>query len=60
MSVMFCMGTTFIKENSCLVARIVLFDTAGLHLFTFRNLKSYPSKDVALDFSHYLSLMALL
>ena len=25
-------GATFIKKNSCVVARIVSFDTAGLHL----------------------------
>ena len=27
MSVMLCTGATFIKKNSCLVARIVSFDT---------------------------------
>ena len=27
MSVMLCMGDTFVKKNSCLVARIVSFDT---------------------------------
>ena len=27
MSVMFRTGTTFVKKNSCLVARIVSFDT---------------------------------
>ena len=27
MSVMFCTGATFVKKNSCLVARIVSFDT---------------------------------
>ena len=26
MSVMLCTGTTFVKKNSCLVARIVSFD----------------------------------
>ena len=26
-SVMLCTGTTFVKKNSCLVARIVSFDT---------------------------------
>ena len=36
MSVMFCMGATFVKKNSCLVARIVPFDTVGLYLLTFR------------------------
>ena len=55
MSVMFCMGATFVKKNSCLVARIVSFDTAGLHLLTFRILELYLSKDIALDFSHVIS-----
>ena len=27
MPVMFCTGATFVKKNSCLVARIVPFDT---------------------------------
>ena len=27
MSVMLCKGATFVKKNSCLVARIVSFDT---------------------------------
>ena len=31
MSVMLCNGATFVKKNSCLVARLVSFDTAGLH-----------------------------
>ena len=31
MSVMLCTGAAFVKKNSCLVARIALFDTAGLH-----------------------------
>ena len=29
------------KKNSCLVVRIVSFDTAGLHLLTFRILEPY-------------------
>ena len=53
MSVMLCTGATFVKKNSCLVARIVSFDTVGLHLFTFRILEPNPSKDI-------LTLMALL
>ena len=53
MSVMLCTGATFVKKNSCLVARIVSFDTVGLHLLTFRILESYLSKDI-------LTLMALL
>ena len=53
MSVMLCTRATFVKKNSCLVARIVLFDTVGLHLLTFRILEPYPFKDI-------LKLMALL
>ena len=55
MSVMLCTGATFVKKNSCLVARIVPFDTVGLHLLTFRILEPYPSKDIALDLSHVMS-----
>ena len=55
MSVMFCTGATFVKKNSCLVARIVLFDAAGLHLPSFCILEPYPSKDVELDPSHVIS-----
>ena len=35
MSVVLCMGANFAKKNSCLVARIFLYYTAGLHLLTF-------------------------
>ena len=55
MSFVLCTGATFVKKNSCLFARIVLFDTVGLHLLTFRILESYPSKDIALDLSHVIS-----
>ena len=55
MSVMLCTGATFVKTNSYLVARIVPFDTVGLHLLTFRILEPYPSKDIALDLSHVIS-----
>ena len=55
MSVMLCTGATFVKKNSCLVARIVPFDTVGLHLLTFRILEPYPSKDIALNLSHVMS-----
>ena len=55
MSVMFCIGAAFAKKNSCLAARIVPFDTVGLHLLTFRILEPYPSKDIALDLSHVIS-----
>ena len=48
MSEMLFPGATFVKINSCLVARIVSFDTAGLHLLTFRILEPYPSKDMSL------------
>ena len=34
MSVMLCKGDTFAKKNSDLVAGIVSFNTAGLHLLT--------------------------
>ena len=53
MSVMLCTGATFAKKNSCLVSRIVSFDTVGLHLLTFRILEPYRFKDV-------LTLIALL
>ena len=46
MSVMLCTGATFLKKNSCLVARLVSFDTLGLHLLTFRILEPYSSKDI--------------
>ena len=55
MSVMFYMEATFIKKNSCLVTKIVPFDTVGLHLLTFRILVPYPSKDIALDLSNVMS-----
>ena len=55
MSVILCMGVTFVKKNSCLVARIVSFDTAGPHLLTFRILEPYPSKNIELDLSHVIS-----
>ena len=48
---MLCTGATFVKINSCLVARIVSFDTAGLHLFTFGILEPYPFKDIEFGLS---------
>ena len=54
-SIMLCAGATFVKENSCLVARIVSLNTVGLHIITFRILETYPSKDIALDLSHVIS-----
>ena len=53
MSVMLCTGATFVKKKSCLVAKIVSFNTVGLHLLTFRVLEPNPSKNI-------LRLMALL
>ena len=55
MSVMLCTGATFVKKNSCLVARIVSFDTVGLHLLTFRIFEPYLSRYIALDLSHIIS-----
>ena len=46
-------GATFVKKNSCLVARIISFDTVGLYLLTLHMLEPYPSKDI-------LTLIALL
>ena len=46
MSVMLCTGATFVKKNSCLVARVVAFDTAGLHLLNFRISEPHPSRDI--------------
>ena len=47
MLVMLGKGATFVKKNSCLVARIVSsFDTTGQHLLALRILESYPSKDI--------------
>ena len=54
-SFMLCTGATFVKKNSCIVARIVSFDTAGLHLLIFRILEPYLSKDIELDISHIVS-----
>ena len=39
MSEILCTGATFVKKNSCLVGIIVSFDTAGLHVLTFRILE---------------------
>ena len=55
MSVMLCTGATFVKEKSCLVARIVTFDTAGLHLLTFLILEPEPSKYNEIDISHVIA-----
>ena len=50
--VMLCTGTTFVKKNSCLVARIVLFDAAGLYLLIFCILEPFSSKEITLVHSH--------
>ena len=54
MSFMLSRGVTFVNKNSCLVARIVSLDTAGLNLLTFCILESYPSKDIELDLSNVI------
>ena len=48
---MLCTEATFVKKNSCLVARIVPFDTVGLYLLTFPFpiLERHLFKDIALD-----------
>ena len=55
MLVMLCTGATFVKKNSCLVARIASFVTVGLHLVASRVLGAYPSKDIELDLSHVIA-----
>ena len=55
MSVMFCTRANFAKKNSCLVATIVPYYNAGLHLLTFHILEPYQSKDIALGLSHVIS-----
>ena len=46
---------TFVKKNSCLVARIVPYYTVVLHLLTFHVLEPYLSKDIALGLSYVIS-----
>ena len=55
LSVMLCMGATFLKKNSCLVARIGSFDTVGLHLLVFRILEPHPSNYISFDLSDVIS-----
>ena len=55
MSVMLCTGPNFGKKNSCLVAGIVPYYTAGLYLLTLHILEPYPSKYTALGLSHIIS-----
>ena len=45
-------GATFVNKNSCLVVRIVSFDTASLRL---RILEQYPVKDIELDLIQVIS-----
>ena len=52
---MFCIGATFVKKNSRLVARIVSFDTACLHLLNLHILEPYSFKDIGLDLSRVIS-----
>ena len=52
---MLCTSATSAKKNSFLVARIVSFDIAGLHLLALRISEPYPSKDIELDLSHVIS-----
>ena len=52
---MFCTGDTFVKNNFCLVARIVSFDAVGLHLLTFHISEPRFFKDIKLDLHHVIS-----
>ena len=53
--VILCKGAIFVTKSSCIVARMVLYDTVGLHLPIFRILEPYLSKDISLDLSHVIS-----
>ena len=55
MSAKLCTEATFAKNYSCLIARIISFDTLGLHLHIFRILEPYPTKDIELDLSRVIS-----
>ena len=55
MLVILCTGATFVMKNPCLVARIISFNTAGLHILTFCILEPYLSKDIELNLSHPIS-----
>ena len=52
---MLCTGANFAKKNSCFVAGIVPYYTAGLHLLTLHILEPYVKSQ-----SLYLRLMSLL
>ena len=49
MSAMLCTRLAFVKKNFYLFARLVLIDSAGLHLLKFHVLELYPSIDIGLD-----------
>ena len=49
MSVMLCTRVALVKKNFCLFARLVLIDSAGLHLLKFHVSEPYPSIDIGLD-----------
>ena len=55
MLLMPCTGATFAKKISCLVTRIVSFDSASLYVLTFRTLEPHPPNDIDLDLSHVIS-----
>ena len=55
MSLMLFTAANFAKKNSCLVARIVSYYTADLHLLTFHILEPYPYKDIALGLNYVIS-----
>ena len=55
MSVTFGTGSKSVKKKSYLVARIVSFHTANLHLVTFRILKTYLSNHIELGIGHVIS-----
>ena len=52
---MLCMGATYVKKNSCIVAAIVSFDTGALDLLTFHILDPYTFKNIEFDLSHAIS-----
>ena len=54
MLIMFYKGATFVKNNSFLVARIVLFDAAGLYLLTFHISEPCLFKNIEQDLSHVI------
>ena len=55
MPVILCTGAFLVRKNYCLVARIVSFDTEGLHLLTFRISEPYPCKGIDFDLTHVIS-----